>query len=187
MHATMERRCVEDVLIAHPILQALFTFLQMHFLFVNSQVIVERFGLFARFGFMHLVATNLALWVRAIVWESANEWLHHVYNNRGQPQRVEEANVVSTAPIALGLRSASTSFYGPYSSNYFSDRSFIEDTASVSSNARVGGGCNETTFPISQEHMTFVISLYECFEHNTLGKLWTSSMPYLFPFIVEYR
>ena len=28
--------------------QALFTFLQMHFLFVNSTVIVERFGLFAR-------------------------------------------------------------------------------------------------------------------------------------------
>ena len=30
------------------IAQALFTFLQMHFLFVNSTVIVERFGLFAR-------------------------------------------------------------------------------------------------------------------------------------------
>ena len=38
MHATMEKSCVEDILIAHPILQALFTFLQMHFLFVNSQV-----------------------------------------------------------------------------------------------------------------------------------------------------
>ena len=51
----------------------------MHFLFVNSTVIVERFGLFARFGFIHLVATNLALWVRTVVWESANEWIHHVY------------------------------------------------------------------------------------------------------------
>ena len=38
MHATMETNCVEDIVIAHPILQALFTFLQMHFLFVNSQV-----------------------------------------------------------------------------------------------------------------------------------------------------
>ena len=38
MHATMEKNCVENILIAHPILQALFTFLQMHFLFVNSQV-----------------------------------------------------------------------------------------------------------------------------------------------------
>ena len=41
MHATMEKNCVENILIAHPILQALFTFLQMHFLFVNSQVYCE--------------------------------------------------------------------------------------------------------------------------------------------------
>ena len=40
MHATMENNCVEDIVIAHPILQALFTFLQMHFLFVNSQVLL---------------------------------------------------------------------------------------------------------------------------------------------------
>ena len=38
MHATMETTCVDDILVAHPVLQALFTFLQMHFLFVNSQV-----------------------------------------------------------------------------------------------------------------------------------------------------
>jgi len=41
--------------------------------------------------------------------------------------------------------------------------------------------------PISSEHLNYVVSLYECFNNNTLGKLWTSSMPYLFPFIVEYR
>ena len=98
MHATMNNTdCINNIVIAHPILQvslttnnislhlyflllqALFTFLQMHFLFVNSTVIVERFGLFARFGFIHLVATNLALWIRIVIWESANEWIHHVY------------------------------------------------------------------------------------------------------------
>lgn len=40
MHSTMEGKCVAEVIFAHPILQALFTFLQMHFLFVNSEVIV---------------------------------------------------------------------------------------------------------------------------------------------------
>ena len=38
MHSTMEGKCVADIVFAHPILQALFTFLQMHFLFVNSEV-----------------------------------------------------------------------------------------------------------------------------------------------------
>ena len=41
-----------------------------------------RFGLFARFGFMHLVATNLALWIRTVIWESANEWIHHIYRHK---------------------------------------------------------------------------------------------------------
>merc|ERR1719367_1132773 len=43
------------------------------------------------------------------------------------------------------------------------------------------------TLPVSQGHINYVVSLYTCFNNNTLGKLWTSSMPYLFPFIVEYR
>ncbi|XP_023321227.1 uncharacterized protein LOC111695966 [Eurytemora carolleeae] len=86
MHATMNNKnCVDDVVLAHPILQALFTFLQMHFLFVNSTVIVEKFGLLARFGFIHLVATNLSLWVRTIIWESASEWVHHVYTKNLAP------------------------------------------------------------------------------------------------------
>ena len=48
------------------------------------------------------------------------------------------------------------------------------------------GSCN-ISLPVSQEHVNYVVSLYTCFNNNTLGKLWTSSMPYLFPFIVEYR
>ena len=78
-------------------------------------MIVERFGLFARFGFMHLVATNLALWVRTIIWESANEWIHHIYKNKaGMDDSLalgSESGVGITSidgkngPIALGLRS----------------------------------------------------------------------------------
>ena len=75
---------------------------------------------------MHLVATNLALWVRTIIWESANEWIHHLYKNRGQTQAsLGAGDVFSTplgidGPLALGLRGNPRS----YSDNYFSDRSF---------------------------------------------------------------
>ncbi len=47
-------------------------------------------------------------------------------------------------------------------------------------------GCNGS-LPISPEHFNYVIGLYECFNDNALGKLWTSASPFLFPFIVEYR
>ena len=123
MHATMNKTdCVDNIVIAHPILQvsfsflepfseysyyimvmiqALFTFLQMHFLFVNSTVIVERFGLFARFGFIHLVATNLCLWIRIVIWESANEWIHHVYTESINSFSRDVIRIPDS-PIAIG-------------------------------------------------------------------------------------
>ncbi|XP_059078966.1 proton channel OtopLc-like [Tigriopus californicus] len=215
MHATMENTCVDDILIAHPVLQALFTFLQMHFLFVNSQVIVERFGLFARFGFMHLVATNLCLWIRTIIWESANEWIHHIYRDNEQNRLLltgggdvfASSTKIRETPLALGLR-AGTVNYGPYTNNYFTDRSFtnvddneyeyvdnsfgqgsapLGEIQAPPSAAQFGTFCNNSSLPIAKEHLKYVISLYQCFNDNALGKLWTSSMPYLFPFIIEYR
>lgn len=49
---------------------------------MGIQVLVEKFGLLARFGFMHLIATNVSLWIRTVVWESANEWLHYLHHQR---------------------------------------------------------------------------------------------------------
>ena len=64
---------------------------------------------------MHLVATNLALWVRTIILESANEWIHHIYRDKAGVEDslalVGESGVGitsidgNTGPLALGLRS----------------------------------------------------------------------------------
>ena len=82
---------------------------------------MERFGLMARFGFMHLVATNLCLWIRTIIWESANEWIHHIYRQKMAatstpflgPYAPEVASTPLTlegGPIALGLRSSESGY-----------------------------------------------------------------------------
>ena len=41
--------------------------------------------------------------------------------------------------------------------------------------------------PVSNEQISQVIALQECLNTNTLGQLWTSSMPFLYPFIVQFR
>ena len=133
---------------------------------------------------MHLVATNLALWVRTVIWESANEWIHHVYAKSLAQIGPGDVVRIHDSAAAIGNRR---------SDEFFLDRS-VEDIGNydytdsamlpyMGSNMQ---GCN-TTLPISAEHVSQVISLYACFNDNTLGRLWTSSMPYLFPFIVEYR
>lgn len=40
---------------------------------------MEKFGLIARFGFMHLAATNIALWIKLIILETGLEWIYFVY------------------------------------------------------------------------------------------------------------
>ncbi|KAJ8878269.1 hypothetical protein PR048_018846 [Dryococelus australis] len=40
--------------------------------------------------------------------------------------------------------------------------------------------------PVSPQHIAQVISLHECLNTNSLGQLWTSSMPFLYPFIVQF-
>lgn len=75
-------------------------FTDYFFFFLTLKVLVERFGLAARFGFMHLAATNLALWVRLIVWESGNEWTYFVHLSQSSNVRGAVSNNIPT-PLQL--------------------------------------------------------------------------------------
>nr|CAH0107979.1 unnamed protein product [Daphnia galeata] len=194
MHSTMEGKCVAEIVFAHPILQALFTFLQMHFLFVNSEVLVEKFGLLARFGFMHLIATNVSLWIRTVVWESANEWLHYLHHQQQLHHGAGGAGAVG--PVAQRQYAGRTGGgYMPSADySYFDDEADFPAannidyiTASVGNPSSLASNCNSSFEFITQTHIQNMVGLYECFNNNTLGKMWATSMPYLFPFLVEYK
>ncbi|KAL1505392.1 hypothetical protein ABEB36_004967 [Hypothenemus hampei] len=57
----------------NPLLQMIFTFMQMYFIFMNSRLNIHRFKVVARFGLMHVVATNLCVWIRTLVLEYIKE------------------------------------------------------------------------------------------------------------------
>ncbi|XP_076179599.1 proton channel OtopLc isoform X1 [Ptiloglossa arizonensis] len=164
MHSMMQgAECLSDVVFVHPVLHGLFTFLQMHFLFVNSQVLVERFGLAARFGFIHLAATNIAVWIRMVIWDSAQEWTYFVHlAQRG----------LHNSASPLNLRGFPESLIRH--SRDLMDRSVLDKSGF------------QPYQPISNEQISQVIALQECLNTNTLGQLWTSSMPFLYPFIVQF-
>ncbi|CAK9809864.1 Proton channel OtopLc [Anthophora quadrimaculata] len=164
MHSMMQgAECLSDVVFVHPVLHGLFTFLQMHFLFVNSQVLVERFGLAARFGFIHLTATNIAVWVRLVIWDSAQEWTYFVHlAQRG----------LHNSASPLNLRGF--------------PESLIRHTRDLINHSPTEKDIFQPYQPISNEQISQVIALQECLNTNTLGQLWTSSMPFLYPFIVQF-
>ncbi|XP_008545702.1 proton channel OtopLc isoform X1 [Microplitis demolitor] len=161
MHSLMQgAECLNDIVFVHPALHGMFTFLQMHFLFVNSQVLVERFGLAARFGFIHLAATNVAVWARLVIWDSALEWTYFVHlAQRGQ----EKSSSLSLRGLSGSLSRHTRDILG-HSSEYIIGK----------------------YQPISDEKIAQVVTLQECLNTNTLGQLWTSSMSFLYPFIVQF-
>ncbi|XP_013175216.1 PREDICTED: uncharacterized protein LOC106123437 isoform X3 [Papilio xuthus] len=70
----------------NPVLQMVFTFMQMYFIFMNSRLNIHRFKVIARFGLMHVVATNICVWIRTLVLESLKEITdYHVKNPQGIP------------------------------------------------------------------------------------------------------
>ncbi|XP_044747991.1 proton channel OtopLc isoform X8 [Coccinella septempunctata] len=82
----------------NPVLQMIFTFMQMYFIFMNSRLNIHRFKVIARFGLMHVVATNICVWIRTLVLEYIKEvTLYH--------QKVFNATLPSGySPIAESIR-----------------------------------------------------------------------------------
>nr|CAD7589468.1 unnamed protein product [Timema genevievae] len=124
MHSMMEGACLNDVVFVHPVLHGLFTFLQMHFLFVNSQ-----------------------------------------------STPILGARVASNIPTPLQLRGFPRSML----TRHQRDLTFSRNVTSA-----------HIYQPLSDSHISQVVSLHECLNTNSLGQLWTSSMPFLYPFIIQF-
>ena len=69
-------------------------------------MLVEKFGLVARFGFMHLAATNIALWIKLIIIETGLEWIYFVYlaQSNAAASNAAAAGYDSDVPTPLQLR-----------------------------------------------------------------------------------
>ncbi|KAK4886594.1 hypothetical protein RN001_002865 [Aquatica leii] len=143
----------------NPVLQMIFTFMQMYFIFMNSRLNIHRFKVIARFGLMHVVATNICVWIRTVVIEYLKEITIYHKSLNSTAQEGILAVVDDSANVINGSNSLDTSFMQALVS-YFN----------ITSNNTE----NATTDP-----------LY-CGKVNIMGTIVQESAPYLFPFIIEY-
>lgn len=65
---------------------------------------MEKFGLVARFGFMHLAATNIALWIKLIILETGLEWIYFVYLAQNNVIPGISSNSETDIPTPLQLK-----------------------------------------------------------------------------------
>ena len=108
---------------------------------------------------MHLVATNLALWVRTVIWESANEWIHHVYSQSiVQVGLAGDVIRVPDSPVAIGNRRSDDFLFRDRSIGDVGNFDYT-DAASSPILGAFGGlnqqGCNGS-LPISPDHIAQV-------------------------------
>ncbi|XP_069675448.1 proton channel OtopLc-like isoform X2 [Periplaneta americana] len=71
-----DTKCHNVLLALTPATRMAFTFIQMYFIFLNNeQMKVSRHRALARFGLMHMIGTNLSVWLNVLVQETKHEIL----------------------------------------------------------------------------------------------------------------
>ncbi|XP_054727328.1 proton channel OtopLc isoform X5 [Anastrepha obliqua] len=91
--------CHHILIGVNPLLQMVFTFMQMYFIFMNARLNIHRFKVIARFGLMHVVATNICVWIRTLVKESLLEIT--LYHQRREPDPDDSSIAKSIRQHAL--------------------------------------------------------------------------------------
>ncbi|XP_032780381.2 proton channel OtopLc isoform X1 [Daphnia magna] len=75
-------KCHNILMAATPAARMVFTFIQMYFIFLNAKMAVYcKPRAIAYFGLMHIVATNLCVWLNVIIEETKHEILHQFSNH----------------------------------------------------------------------------------------------------------
>ncbi|CAG0913454.1 unnamed protein product [Notodromas monacha] len=91
--------CHELVNGLNPALQMAFTFMQMYFIFMNAKLNIHKFKVVARFGLMHVIATNICVWLRTIVREGLKDFTKYYVDNYNGPS--EDHLIMSSGNVTL--------------------------------------------------------------------------------------
>lgn len=153
----VEEMCLDELNLAQPILLGIFTFLQMHFLFMNIPRVLKSLGWFRNIGLMHLQAANLAVWIRLFLWETAKEWLEHshIIQNATNPKIPEDFN--ATIHVMNSNMQHKV---------YVSKKCWWD--------------------PQEEEKLEQVLYYRYCLQSSTIGSIWEKAMPYIFPFVLQF-
>uniref|UniRef100_A0A915I8P6 Uncharacterized protein n=1 Tax=Romanomermis culicivorax TaxID=13658 RepID=A0A915I8P6_ROMCU len=117
--------------VCEDVIAMMFIFVQLYFIFQNSKMTIHRFKEAGRFGTMHLIATNLCMWIRAVVVEEYHiiqeirETLHHsndeIYNATHVNVKSSSNSAISVSHAALNIIGGS-SVYEDYSHCEYGDK-----------------------------------------------------------------
>ncbi|XP_037871066.1 proton channel OtopLc isoform X4 [Bombyx mori] len=186
----------------NPVLQMVFTFMQMYFIFMNSRLNIHRFKVIARFGLMHVVATNICVWIRTLVLESLKEITdYHVKNPLGVPGEGILGKVIRKHTLRHSGKvfgAATTAVTGIASTAMTTAKATGEQLLNVITTTATA----PTTTSTTNNKTTVIFESFDnlnpaalianidnttvCGRNPIMGTIVSDSAPYLYPFIIEY-
>lgn len=154
---TLSKPCTDPVNLGMPVLHALFTFLQMHFVFMNAQSVARSLGCLRHLVLVHLVVTNIAVWLKLLLWETASEWLRQSHVVHGGE------NI--WPPKGFNFTTHVIDDQGDHKAFFTSDCLWR---------------------PMENLPLESMLTLQRCLHNSTVGAIWQKASPFLAPFIVQY-
>jgi len=87
---TMDKNsnCSNLFSVIRPILQMIFVFVQMYFVFLNQKMNIYKNKFMSRFGLMHMIATNICVWLNVLILETD----HEIKNIKGSSHHKRDAH-----------------------------------------------------------------------------------------------
>jgi len=166
-----------------PAVRMIFTFGQMYFIFLNSRMAVSSVRLGAQFGLMHMIGTNMCVWLNVIIQETRHEILHF-YNpdnqtfivnyNRHVPSGHDKSMLPSDHAEA-GQHDLATPLLQNLSSG-------LETLMTSGLETVLGSGdLHRERRGLRGPH-----SIYECRRTDIMGSLVQNASSFLFPCTIEY-
>ncbi|XP_071527915.1 uncharacterized protein OtopLa isoform X4 [Panulirus ornatus] len=169
--------CYQILRGVNPLLQLVFTFMQMYFIFMNARLNIHKFKFLARFGLMHIVATNLCVWVRTLVRESLKE-INEFRVRQGH--NGEDYMILEGIRRALKNRGLMAPNKYLYNLDDFVEMQEINGT--MQQGMSLGTEEHSSSRWVNEED----IVNRTCERVEIMGSIVSDSAPYLYPFIVEY-
>ncbi|OQV12513.1 hypothetical protein BV898_13239 [Hypsibius exemplaris] len=157
------RHCYETISGIIPLLLTIYISAQTYFIFLYSKRIIARHTILSRFGLMHLVATDVTIWLRVLIDQTLYEFSIYRAN--------EHINNTQTTPVVGNVHNTSA---GSHS-----------DSISLRSGSHIVGTDGRAT-SVGDLDLASVASPLCARQGSLLGDVLVDASVFLYPCIIGY-
>ncbi|ODM93811.1 Otopetrin-2 [Orchesella cincta] len=190
-----DARCQNYMQALTPSVRMIFTFMQMYFIFLSSRMAVFKESLSSQFGLMHMIGTNLCVWLNVLVQETKHEILHF-YDPDNKTISFKSIRAHQQFSGQILSSSATHDVANNEDDVIYDDTSNLTSLFQENYDDYVTTTTTASTISTGELHQEVLhrvirglkgpYSIHECGRTNIIGSIVQDAAPFLFPCTIEY-